>query len=146
MEYFGDSTENGKLFLNYPMLESYRHVPNPYNESYLGLTVGKDQISNNYKGLAASEGSPLLADLAKIDLKLWERIIALNLIKANIILNNQQTLPTAEMYLSFSGRKVLEVQSHLLNEEEWIYVLNTSLFVVVDYAPKSILERLKNPD
>lgn len=146
MEYFGDSTENGKLFLNYPMLESYRHMPNPYDEGYLGLTVGKDQISSNYKGLAASEGSPLLADLAKIDLKLWERIITLNLTKVNVILNSQKTLPDAETYLSFSGRKILETQTRLLNEEEWIYVLNTSLFVVVDYAPKAILEQLKNPD
>ena len=35
MEFFSDSTVNGKLYLNYPMLESFRHIPDPEGFGYL---------------------------------------------------------------------------------------------------------------
>ena len=144
MEFFSDSTVNGKLYLNYPMLESFRHIPDPEGFGYLDLKVFRADIGHNYKGKAASEGSKLLSDIAKIDITLMERILILNLMKSNMIMNGCRILPDAEIYLRISGVGILEKQTRALSEEGWIYVLNTSVFIVVDYSPEAMLGMLGN--
>ncbi len=52
---FSDPTDNGKLYLNYPMLESYCHCDLRYKEAFLDLKVkAKELTSAQYKPLAKS--------------------------------------------------------------------------------------------
>ncbi len=48
---FNDSTDNGKLYINYPMLESYFHFKTSSDEEYMDLIVSnpKTVYSKNYK-------------------------------------------------------------------------------------------------
>ena len=52
--------------------------------------------------------------------------------------------PDAEIYLQISCVGILEKQTRALSEEGWIYVLNTSVFIVVDYSPEAMLGMLGN--
>lgn len=86
LDYFDDSTENGKMYINYPMLESYKHIAHPDDSSYLDERVSVDDI-NHYKEMVGKEGDPALADVGKILPDMWRRIIDLNLMKANLLVN-----------------------------------------------------------
>ena len=144
IELFDDSTVNGKLYLNYPMLESYKHIPDPNTMDYLDLKVTLEEIKSNYKGRAANEGSKSLMHVAKIDEDLMKRIVILNLMKSNMMVSGKRELPDSDAYASITGSAVLEIQEGSLREKGWIYVLNTSVFIVVDYSPKSMLGMLRN--
>lgn len=69
MDYFSDETENGKLYINYPMIESLKYTkeipdanyrPNDRLRSlsfFLGLTVRKDLVAPfgcDYKGVVVT--------------------------------------------------------------------------------------------
>ena len=82
LEYFNDSTDNGKLYINYPMLESYRHISNLDDLSFLYTKVESTAI-RGYKEIANRDGIPELSDISKIDHDIMLKIVILNLRKAH---------------------------------------------------------------
>ncbi len=46
MEHFTDSTTYGKLYLNYPMLESYKHLKEPFDPEYISRRISIDYLRN----------------------------------------------------------------------------------------------------
>lgn len=54
--YFGDSTDMGKLYLNYPMIESYLHLKSIPDEEYMSRKISVSlQPGDKYKNLVKSE-------------------------------------------------------------------------------------------
>ena len=53
---FADSTDMGKLYLNYPMIESYLHLKSIPDEEYMNRKISVSlQPGDKYKGLVKSE-------------------------------------------------------------------------------------------
>lgn len=132
-EFFNDSTENGKLYINYPMLESYRHIPNLDDLSYLDIRIRKEDICR-YKEIASKEGTSQLSDISKIDESMMLRMIILNLMKANMIISGDRCVPDPESYTGDITQSALlskEYEAYLT--EDGLFVLNTCLFNPVDY-------------
>lgn len=131
--FFSDSTENGKLYINYPMLESYRHIPNLDDLSYLDVKIRKEDIGG-YKEIASKEGTPQLSDISKIDESMMLRMIILNLMKANLIVSGDRCIPDAETYTGdITQSALLEKEYETFFTENELFVLNTCLFNPVDY-------------
>lgn len=132
-EFFSDSTENGKLYINYPMLESYRHIPNLDDLSYLNVRIKKEDICR-YKEIASKEGTPQLSNISKIDESMMLRMIMLNLIKANLIINGGRCIPDPKSYIEDITQSALLLKEYeAYSTEEGLFVLNTCLFNPVDY-------------
>ncbi len=143
-EYFSDSTDNGKLYINYPMLESYRHVSSLKDLSFLTLTVRPSEI-RTYKKRVDREALPELTQLSRITKEIWLRLIELNLRKTESLLGYGTELPDYGKYVSGCSQKaILEKQLDAVRNEDLIYVLNTSLFSVVDYNPSEMLTLISN--
>ena len=138
MEYFSDSTDNGKLYINYPMLESYRHLKTHDDSEYMQRTVSVDSLSG-YKDLVEREGHPDFKDLGKYDEETFLEVIRMNLTKANLILRHDGSMPDSEIFMSWTGANILDVQISLIDEENRLYVLNTSVFYPVDFSPSRFL-------
>ena len=66
----------------------------------------------------------------------------LNLVKTNFIVNGEKIIPDPDGYVNCTGARIFRIQTDLLDTEEWMYVLNTSVFVAVDYSPSKILEEM----
>ena len=142
LNYFSDPSDNGKLYLNYPMLESYKHVSDLNNLSFLDTKVKREDI-RRYKSIVDTEALPNLKDLSKITEDVWERLLALNVIKANIICNDIGDIPSMEQYENTIAQDtIFEIQSKHLEEDGFLFVMNTSLFYIVDYRGESILSKL----
>ena len=131
-DFFNDSTSNGKLYLNFPMVESYRHFK-ALDESYLSLGVRIEDIPR-YKEIVGAEGCSKLAQLSKISKKTFNQIIILNLKKAEILVQLPAGLSIEEGYSECTMNSVLEKELDLY-KKGLVLVLNTSLFVVIDYNP-----------
>ena len=141
-DYFDDSTDNGKLYINYPMLESYRHVRSLDDLSYLDCLVNTDDIKS-YKRIVNEEGIPVLSQLSKMNKDIWVRLIELNLRKTDLILGFGKEVPDYDTYITeFIQRNILERQLDVMDTENYLYVLNTSLFMMVDYNPGEFLRMI----
>lgn len=140
LNYFSESTENGKLFLNYPMIESYRHMSSPWAEDYLYSAVTMDQIKR-YKELVGSEGCKSLRNLSQYDRDVFDMLVKMNLRKVNMICNEHDSMPDAEQYANCSGPNLFEKQIENFYVGGELFVVNTSLFIIVDYAPTFFLDR-----
>ncbi len=139
MDYFSDSTENGKLYLNYPMIQSYKHLCKPFDEDYIDRTVSLDSIKR-YKELVNDEAYPGIKDLGKYTEDTCLMIVKLNLRKVNRILTGSSEVPSTDAYRTIDLAKVLEAQRELLQRERLLYVLNTSVLNVVDFNPTMFTE------
>ena len=53
LKYFNNSTENGKLYINYPMMQSYRHFDKLPNKDFRDLKVVKEE-DKHYKELVGN--------------------------------------------------------------------------------------------
>lgn len=139
MAFFTESTENGKLYLNYPMLESYRHLKAHDDQEYPERKVSVGSLGG-YKSLVDREGHPDFKQLERYDEDTFREIIRLNITKANWMLEGERTVPDNETFLSWNGSDILDVQNDLIKRENCVYVLNTSVFYPVEFNPSRFLE------
>lgn len=64
LRYFDDPTDNGKMYINYPMLESYKHLSSLNDEEYMNRVVANEDV-RRYKEIVGKEGCAELQDLSK---------------------------------------------------------------------------------
>ena len=56
LDYFDDETENGKLYVNYPMIESLKHTKEMPDEKYYRYMVSRSVCAKHkFKGIAEAE-------------------------------------------------------------------------------------------
>lgn len=137
LEFFDDSTDMGKLYINYPMLESYRHMRAVGDKGFLDSTVEMAEVCN-YKRIVGDEGCAELRDVSKITEAMLRTIVLMNVWKAGTLIGCG-TLPSVEEYLEWKGADIFRVQEDLMDRESKLYVLNTSLFNPVDFKPSAFL-------
>ena len=140
LNYYSDSSSQGKLFINYPMMQSYKHfsaLPDP--EFYL-TSVTSDEWSN-YKEIVGKVSR--FSDVSKYTYPTFVSITAHHLMKANYILTGLFVLPTKEQYEVWKLTEIFEKQVENKNQRSFVYVLNTCIFILVDYGPISFFKLLK---
>lgn len=136
VSYFTESTDMGKLYLNYPMVEAFYHmheIPDPaYDTRYASLAelqagtyknrVGEENRDHDYRKFARTKEE-------------CSTVIQQNLNKACVLIGEKpQTLVDQE--------KVLCVQLDLLQEEQKIAVLSTCVFFIPEYDASLITDAL----
>ena len=132
VNYFNDSTNQGQLFINYPMMQSYKHfecLPCPLFEFY---EVPLDQ-AKEYKRYIGEMSN--FKDLTKYTYITYYSIAVHHLKKANKILNGFYLLPSKSEYFDFKATPIFDYQVNLLELSNNISILNTCIFALVDFAP-----------
>lgn len=143
-KFFNDSTDNGKLYINYPMVEAFKHCKCKIDLDYENLMV-------EYKDLHEKKYKSIVNDCTyETDYEKYSRDMCLSILKQNLqkvvkILEGEYILPdSAEKYNELDFEEVLCKQNKLLNEERRFYVLCTCIFFFLDYEPNAYLERIMN--
>lgn len=142
--YFTDSTDNGKLYINYPMMQSYRHLttlPDP------GFEYRKASVDpkKTYKQLVAEEGRAIPTNLQSYDHVLLYSIAVHHLKKREKVLDRAYALPMD--YDETEDLQVFDHQMQMLSEEGNCFVLNTAILILVAYTPIKFLHEVKtHPD
>lgn len=132
--YFTDETDTsrGKLYINYPMMESYRDCDDFFDDTYKDRVIDVTQLVH-YKEFVSKKK---LANYRIDDLQSqeYELLIKMNLYKLNHICEGKWSAFDYEDYLNMSNaHKVFEKQEKLVKTENYLSVLNTSLFFSIDF-------------
>ena len=143
LKFFNDSANDGKLYINYPMLESFRHLKTMDDPDFKDRCIAVSQFSD-YKRIVGNECHIPLRDVRNYTLETFQILIAMHLKKANYILNGRFELPSVEEFESWEGIDILKEQKKRMDDDGYVFVLNTSLFNVVDYSPRRFLEKNGN--
>lgn len=122
----------GKLYINYPMMESYRDCSSFFDESYRDNTVAVEDIPR-YKAIAGQK------KMASVHVESYTRENFSDLTKMNVYKLNKLSKDTwgeiaYKDYVDLSAAaKILDHQAQKVNTERKVAVLNTALFIALDY-------------
>ena len=136
MDFFSDPADNGRLYINYPMMEAYRHIVSFPDDGFKDRKVSLDLLKRGeYKKLVDSECSNELKQLNIYTREHFWTIIDMHLSKLNYILNGVYKLMDKSVFLSLTGSELLDKQIESLEQDETVFVINTSIFTIVEYSP-----------
>ena len=132
--YFTDETDPsiGKLYINYPMIESYRDCDKFFEEDYALSKVSIEELSTYKKRVAKKKLSSIHVD--KYAKEQFSLLILQNLYKLNIIHHKIWGKPDYDTYLKCSdSERILSEEKNLIVNEKFLSVINTSLFMITDF-------------
>jgi len=136
IEYFNNSYDRGKLYINYPMMESFRHLTTMPDHDFLHRKVSMEGLTK-YKETVGHESS--YTEMNKYNYPIVTQIIAHHLIKYHYLTKAKPFSPTLNEFENFNAttdKKLLDIQDHQV-QNGWISIINTSVFYIVDLKPKS---------
>lgn len=132
--YFTDETDPsiGKLYINYPMMESYRDCDAFFEEDYASAKVSIEELSTYKNRVARKKLSSIHVD--KYTKEQFSSLILQNLYKLNIIHHKIWGKPDYDTYLKCSdSERILSEEKNLIVNEKFLSVINTSLFMITDF-------------
>lgn len=133
LRYFNNETDStiGKMYINYPMIESYRDCSSFFDEEFKNRIINLNEITS-YKTIVGKRG--INTNLSKYSKENFKDLVRMNLYKGNYIYNGSWEKPTYSYYSdNITQEKILQNQSLKILNGKVISVLNCSLFIVVDY-------------
>lgn len=142
--YFNESTDHGKLYVNYPMVEAHRDlIAMPYDDTYLQRTARlSDLRDGSYKELVG--GRSALPRLEDCDVVVFSQMLLQNIEKASSLIGcNYNKSDPAEHYDALSQDAIMRAQERLITEQSVVGVLCTCLWFAIDYGPKRMRQSLK---
>lgn len=136
INYFNDSSEKGKLYINYPMMESHRHLSHMPDLDFIHRTIDVDQLSH-YKQIVGD--FTFYSDLNRYTYEIVTNMIAHHMIKYMKLVFDLTTMPTYDDFKNWTNDADLILLNKQIEalEQGFIYIINTSIFYVVDIKPKT---------
>ena len=160
LDYFTDETDNGKLYINYPMVESLRYTKELPDNNYWSYTVSRQKCQEEsfkhqvhefsfYKSnleylvltIKPADDETKIhqkADTAKTN---WQHLVTMNTSKANYICNDKNELPEEVK----SQKEIYDNQlaKYVDTEECKVAILNAFPIFLFDYFGKKIVSDSK---
>lgn len=127
LEYFKESSDMGKLYINYPMVESFYHMKTIPDLNFHEYVVKYEEIKN-YKSIVNKicfDYRKFAKFKADVDI-----VIENNYEKAKKIINN-----------NYDDIALLQKQCAKLIIEHSIYVICTCCFYILDYNPELVFSK-----
>lgn len=132
LEHFSDETDNGKLYISYPMVESLKHVPELGFES---LTV-KAKENIGYKAIASKECQHEHISFKKLTHNNWKVLNLAHLKKMRKLMTNSFDIPDR----LYDQVEILEKQmeTHIRPNQEVSVFSSYPIFLLDYYGIHSI--------
>lgn len=145
LSFFNDETQEGMLYISYPMVEAIRHFKDL--ESFKSLTVkckhgkcpymddchDKDKCLKepHYKSIATTDSKPQLSNVNSYTESVWKELIIAHLCKANNLVNDIFTLPSS--LISQETIFLKQLEKHICHKCPEVAVLSAFPLYVLDY-------------
>ena len=144
IDFFDNETEQGKLYVNYPMMESYRDCDDFFDEQYKNREVSLDVLfRRKYK---EQVGQRWLANrrIDKINRESFDKLTCMNIFKLNEITTKHWRKMLYDNFIEKSNqRNVLEAEYAYICEREAVAVLNTTFFFMIDFWGRKFYNSLR---
>ena len=134
-EYFVESSDMGKLYLNYPMVEAFYHMKNIPDDEYNSYVATMAELSKKqYKSRVQTENRNHDYSKFAVDKTECNIVIRQNIDKAWDI-----TVVDGDAELIPDTIDILKAQLAILDARMEVAVLCTCVFYIPDYNPKLIV-------
>lgn len=134
LQVFNDETgDYGKLFVNYPMMESYRHFDFENQETLCNkCEIADNSVLTKYKDRVSKEGTnKSIKQYTSYD---FYNITIAHLKQANLLMNGTFTKPTSQEYQDLMDiAQIHNKQTQRIKDKNEIMILNTSTFIYSEY-------------
>ena len=143
LELFDNETENGKLYINYPMIESIRYTKQLPDAEYYKYTVTRADCKR-FKNLANSFSSYPTLDFLLLNSKSkleyirnnWLFLKQQNVTKANFLCTGHNEFPTNKFLVSQQNVFAKQVEKYILEDDCRVSILNSFPLFLYDYFGK----------
>lgn len=127
---FDNETEDGKIYINYPMMESYRDQKVVGEADYLEKSILVSE-SSSYKSLVNLRGNCInISSYKKED---FSKIISQNFLKITNLLNFTRNSSLDEYFIITSQYNIFHSIVISMINNGYIPVLNTCCFLPIDF-------------
>jgi len=141
LKFFCDPFDKGELFLNYPMIESFKDITSYDINEYLKLDI-KRTDSIKYKQIVANKPT-LIKGVSELSKNMLNFMISINSIKSNWIMTGDSNKPSKQPNQADLFSKIEEKYI----KSNRVPVLNTMLtFPILFFGVEDIQKFLKNND
>lgn len=139
---FHESSDNGKLYINYPMVEAFKHISSTTDLTYIDRVVNMDDLRNKtYKTIVSKVSFE--TDFEKYNIDMCLDVFKLNLIKFNNLLYQKKELPTnIEEYNQLDVMQLLQLQCNSIREYDMLHVICTCIMCIIDHKPMFYLSKM----
>lgn len=137
LELFDNETEKGKLYINYPMVESIRYLKKelPDEDYYtytINLFIGKE-FKREVHNLSHYKNLDFITSKDKNQQSNWKHIIDLNIKKVNYICSDLNELPSKK--ISINQQEIFKNQLSKYVSKNEIAILNSFPLFLYEYFP-----------
>jgi len=149
LKYFDEETEHGKLYINYPMLESIRYTKLLPDREYINYTVLRSEC-DRFKKLASDfsaynsfdhlllSNNPDESEKKKNERERrakdnWLHLIEMNVAKANHLCHNSNTLPADKSEIQQNLIFEAQLLKYVLTDECKVSILNSFPIFLYEY-------------
>ncbi len=142
LTFFSNETENGRLYINYPMVESLKYTKDLPDDQYNGYVATRQEcvehkFKDNAEKFACSKAKGYrFIDVSKIDkttaISNWEQLKLQNVKKANYIISGNDAMPDSKD--TVNQKKIFNAQiEQYVEPKEQVSILNSFPIFVYDY-------------
>ncbi len=132
LNYFNESTEMGKLYINYPMVESYKHFISMNDEGYLKRKVNFEDLTS-YKRIVAEESC--IGNVGDFTRETFHMLVNKNMSKLNYLCTGDAVEPNTDRVEDLLYC-IADKQNNYITCAGYCYVLNTGLFFLPQFSSK----------
>lgn len=130
--YFNESTDNGKLYVNYPMVEACKHFLKMPDVEYLNRTVSREDVLK-YKSIVGNASRYQSFERHFIRPNVDEMIV-LTAIKALRLCGHNGEAGYESEYRDLDHETIVKAQNDTLRLADEVWVLGTCLLFILDYS------------
>lgn len=147
LKLFSDESNNGKLYINYPMVESIRYTKKLPDSDYYSYVVSRKDC-NNFKHLVANFSAYNNLDYIQIDKRKktstqrldqlrqnWEHLKNQNINKANYLCSGNNCIPDSKDDIAQIKIFNSQLTKYVLTESCHVSILNAFPLFLYDYFP-----------
>lgn len=137
--FFNNSTDNGKLYINYPMMQSYRHFSSLPSLDFKNTKIEKKD-AYCYKKLIGE-----ISKFQNVDHHSYSLFVSIayhHLLKLNYVLNGKFELPDKDFVRNWNQVDLFDIQYKLLQEKGYIFVINTFALFIIEYNPSEFYNQI----
>lgn len=143
LELFDNETEYGKLYINYPMIESFKHFYTIPDKEFQSYKVTKQECLTYKKDVAKIS---CINHFKEIDKDKYYCIAKQNLDKINILIRNTDNCDYNTYINELNQKRIFEMQDKEYKDNFDFYVINTLCLWPLDYFNKDVFNEINEID
>jgi len=141
LEIFNNETEQGKLYLSYPMVEALKHAKKNLSENELNCiwNINGKEHYKTYIGRISN-----YTDSRKLNFNDWQLLISLCIQKAYCLVYEKWKVPTYKDVNALDQTKILNSQKNkFIIPKNSVISLSAFPFFILNYFGEELYEKLK---